>query len=82
MYDVGLFVVVMCVLIIYGGGDWGCILYGVFIVGVVFGRLFFMMCGIWLEVVGVDDVVRVLILVVECGCNGEWYFIFECMMLL
>ena len=45
----------MCVSTTYGSGDWGRTPHGAFIAGAVFGKLPFVMNGIQLEVVGVDD---------------------------
>ncbi|BBX75433.1 NAD-dependent epimerase/dehydratase family protein [Mycobacterium shinjukuense] len=76
----GLPAVAMCVSTTYGGGDWGRTPHGAFIAGAVFGRLPFLMTGIRLEVVGVDDAARALILAAERGRIGERYLISERMM--
>lgn len=73
----GLPAVAMCVSTTYGNGDWGRTPHGAFIAGAVFGKLPFMMNGIQLEVVGVDDAARALILAAERGRNGERYLISE-----
>lgn len=72
--------VAMCVSTTYGGGDWGGTPHGAFIAGAVFGKLPFMMRGIQLEVVGVDDAAAALILAAEHGRNGQRYLISERMM--
>jgi dihydroflavonol-4-reductase len=76
----GLPAVAMCVSTTYGAGDWGRTPHGAFIAGAVFGKLPFLMDGIELEVVGVDDAARALILAAERGRNGERYIISERMM--
>jgi dihydroflavonol-4-reductase len=73
----GLPAVAMCVSTTYGGGDWGRTPHGAFIAGAVFGKLPFLMNGIQLEVVGVDDAARALLLAAEHGRNGERYLISE-----
>jgi dihydroflavonol-4-reductase len=73
----GLPAVAMCVSTTYGGGDWGRTPHGAFIAGAVFGKLPFRMNGIQLEVVGVDDAARALLLAAEHGRNGERYLISE-----
>ncbi len=75
--DHGLPAVAMCVSTTYGSGDWGRTPHGAFIAAAVFGKLPFTMNGIQLEVVGVDDAARALILAAECGRNGERYLISE-----
>jgi dihydroflavonol-4-reductase len=67
----------MCVSTTYGSGDWGRTPHGAFIAGAVFGKLPFLMNGIQLEVVGVDDAARALLLAAERGRNGERYLISE-----
>lgn len=78
--DHGLPAVAMCVSTTYGTGDWGRTPHGAFIAGAVFGKLPFLMSGIQLEVVGVDDAARAMILAAERGRNGEKYLISERMM--
>ena len=78
----GLPAVAMCVSTTYGSGDWGRTPHGAFIAGAVFGKLPFTMNGIQLEVVGVDDAARALILATERGRNGERYLISEKMIAL
>lgn len=73
----GLPAVAMCVSTTYGSGDWGRTPHGAFIAGAVFGKLPFLMNGIHLEAVGVDDAARALILAAERGRNGERYLISE-----
>jgi dihydroflavonol-4-reductase len=69
--------VAMCVSTTYGSGDWGRTPHGAFIAGAVFGKLPYLMNGIQLEVVGVDDAARALLLAAERGRNGERYLISE-----
>lgn len=76
----GLPAVAMCVSTTYGSGDWGHTPHGAFIAGAVFGKLPFLMAGIQLEVVGVDDAARALILAAEHGRNGERYLISDRLM--
>jgi dihydroflavonol-4-reductase len=73
----GLPAVAMCVSTTYGSGDWGRTPHGAFIAGAVFGKLPFAMNGIHLEVVGIDDAARALILAAQRGRNGERYLISE-----
>lgn len=73
----GLPAVAMCVSTTYGSGDWGRTPHGAFIAGAVFGKLPFLMNGIQLEVVGVDDAARALLLAAERGRTGERYLISE-----
>jgi dihydroflavonol-4-reductase len=75
--DAGLPAVAMCVSTTYGSGDWGRTPHGAFIAGAVFGKLPFSMNGIQLEVVGVDDAARAMLLAAERGRNGERYLISE-----
>jgi dihydroflavonol-4-reductase len=69
--------VAMCVSTTYGGGDWGRTPHGAIIAGAAFGKLPFVMRGIELEAVGVDDAARALILAAEHGRAGERYLISE-----
>jgi nucleoside-diphosphate-sugar epimerase len=78
--EAGLPAVAMCVSTTYGGGDWGRTPHGAFIAGAVFGKLPFQMDGIQLEVVGVDDAARAMILAAERGRVGERYLVSERMM--
>ncbi|MCV7402707.1 NAD-dependent epimerase/dehydratase family protein [Mycobacterium fragae] len=78
--EAGLPAVALCVSTTYGSGDWGRTPHGAFIAGAVFGKLPFLMNGIQLEVVGVDDAARALLLAAEHGRNGERYLISERMM--
>jgi dihydroflavonol-4-reductase len=73
----GLPAVAMCVSTTYGRGDWGRTPHGAFIAGAVYGKLPFLMNGIQLEVVGVDDAARAMILAAERGRDGEKYLISE-----
>jgi nucleoside-diphosphate-sugar epimerase len=74
--------IAMCVSTTYGSGDWGATPHGAFIAGAVFGKLPFMMNGIQLEVVGVDDAARAMILAAERGHIGERYLVSERMLAL
>ncbi|MGA9491068.1 MAG: NAD-dependent epimerase/dehydratase family protein [Mycobacterium sp.] len=78
--EYGLPAVAMCVSTTYGSGDWGRTPHGAFIAGAVYGKLPFLMNGIQLEVVGVDDAARAMILAAERGRDGEKYLISERMM--
>jgi dihydroflavonol-4-reductase len=61
----------------YGSGDWGRTPHGAIIAGAAFGKLPFVMGGIELEAVGVDDAARAMILAAERGRVGERYLISE-----
>ena len=74
--------VAMCVSTTYGAGDWGGTPHGAFIAGAVFGKLPFLMNGIALEVVGVDDAARAMLLAAERGRIGERYLVSERMIAL
>jgi dihydroflavonol-4-reductase len=69
--------VAMCVSTTYGSGDWGRTPHGAIIAGAAFGKIPFVMRGIELEAVGVDDAARALILAAEHGRVGERYLISE-----
>jgi dihydroflavonol-4-reductase len=73
----GLPSVAMCVSTTYGSGDWGRTPHGAIIAGAAFGKLPFVMNGIELEAVGVDDAARAMILAAEKGRVGERYLISE-----
>src|ERR1700694_51857 len=73
----GLPAVAMCVSTTYGSGDWGRTPHGAIIAGAAFGKLPFVMSGIELEAVGVDDAARAMILAAERGRVGERYLISE-----
>jgi dihydroflavonol-4-reductase len=73
----GLPAVAMCVSTTYGAGDWGRTPHGAIIAGAAFGKLPFVMSGIELEAVGVDDAARAMILAAEKGRPGERYLISE-----
>jgi len=73
----GLPAVAMCVSTTYGGGDWGRTPHGAIIAGAAFGKLPFVMGGIELEAVGVDDAARAMILAAEHGRVGERYLVSE-----
>ncbi|SBS75439.1 NAD-dependent epimerase/dehydratase [uncultured Mycobacterium sp.] len=69
--------IAMCVSTTYGAGDWGRTPHGAIIAGAAFGKLPFVMCGIELEAVGVEDAARAMILAAERGRVGERYLISE-----
>ena len=73
----GLPAIAMCVSTTYGGGDWGRTPHGAIIAGAAFGKLPFVMGGIELEAVGVEDAARAMILAAERGRVGERYLISE-----
>jgi len=73
----GLPAVAMCVSTTYGSGDWGRTPHGAIIAGAAFGKLPFVMSGIELEAVGVDDAARAMILAAGRGRVGERYLISE-----
>ncbi len=73
----GLPAIAMCVSTTYGAGDWGRTPHGAIIAGAAFGKLPFVMKGIELEAVGVDDAARALILAAEKGRTGERYLVSE-----
>ena len=73
----GLPAIAMCVSTTYGSGDWGRTPHGAIIAGAAFGKLPFVMSGIELEAVGVDDAARAMILAAERGRVGERYLITE-----
>lgn len=73
----GLSAIAMCVSTTYGSGDWGRTPHGAIIAGAAFGKLPFVMSGIELEAVGVDDAARAMILAAERGRVGERYLISE-----
>jgi dihydroflavonol-4-reductase len=73
----GLPAVAMCVSTTYGAGDWGRTPHGAIIAGAAFGKLPFVMSGIELEAVGIDDAARALLLAAERGRPGERYLVSE-----
>jgi dihydroflavonol-4-reductase len=73
----GLPAVAMCVSTTYGSGDWGRSPHGAIIAGAAFGKLPFVMGGIELEAVGVDDAARAMVLAADRGRVGERYLISE-----
>jgi nucleoside-diphosphate-sugar epimerase len=73
----GLPAVAMCVSTTYGAGDWGRTPHGAIIAGAAFGKLPFVMSGIELEAVGVDDAARAMILAAERARVGQRYLISE-----
>ncbi|MDG4668393.1 NAD-dependent epimerase/dehydratase family protein [Mycobacterium sp. 236(2023)] len=75
--DKGLPAVAMCVSTTYGGRDWGRTPHGAIIAGAAFGKLPFVMGGIELEAVGIDDAAQAMILAAEKGTVGERYLISE-----
>jgi dihydroflavonol-4-reductase len=75
--DHGLPAVAVCISTTYGGGDWGRTPHGAIIAGAAFGKLPFVMSGIQLEAVGVDDAARAMIQAADKGRVGERYLISE-----
>lgn len=73
----GLPAVAMCVSTTYGSGDWGRTPHGAIIAGAAFGKIPFVLRGIELEAVGVDDAARAMLLAAEHGRVGERYLISE-----
>ena len=73
----GLPAVAMCVSTTYGAGDWGRTPHGAIIAGAAFGKIPFVLRGIELEAVGVDDAARAMLLAAEHGRVGERYLISE-----
>jgi dihydroflavonol-4-reductase len=73
----GLPAVAMCVSTTYGAGDWGRTPHGAIIAGAAFGKLPFVMNGIELEAVGIDDAARAMILAAKKGRVGERYLVSE-----
>ena len=73
----GLPAVAMCVSTTYGAGDWGRTPHGAIIAGAAFGKLPFVMSGIELEAVGIDDAADAMVLAAEKGRVGERYLISE-----
>ena len=69
--------VAMCVSTTYGAGDWGRTPHGAIIAGAAFGKLPFVLGGIELEAVGIDDAARAMILAAERGRVGERYLVSE-----
>ncbi len=69
--------VAMCISTTYGPGDVGRTPHGAIIAGAAFGKLPFVLDGIELEAVGVDDAARAMILAAEHGRVGERYLISE-----
>jgi dihydroflavonol-4-reductase len=67
--------VAMCVSTTYGAGDWGRTPHGAIIAAAAFGKLPFVLGGIELEAVGVDDAAAAMILAAEHGRVGERYLI-------
>jgi dihydroflavonol-4-reductase len=78
--EYGLPSVAMCVSTTYGTGDWNMTPHGAMVAGAAFGKVPFTMKDIRLEVVGVDDAARAMLLAAEHGRNGERYIISEKMM--
>ncbi|HEX2212065.1 MAG TPA: NAD-dependent epimerase/dehydratase family protein [Mycobacterium sp.] len=69
--------VAMCVSTTYGPRDWGRTPHGAIIAGAAFGKLPFVMGGIKLEAVGVEDAARALLLAAERGRVGHRYLVSE-----
>jgi dihydroflavonol-4-reductase len=76
-HEHGLPAVAMCVSTTYGSGDWGRTPHGAIIAGAAFGKIPFVLRGIELEAVGVDDAAGAMILAAEHGRVGERYLISE-----
>ncbi|MDY6998666.1 MAG: NAD-dependent epimerase/dehydratase family protein [Actinomycetota bacterium] len=75
--DRGLPAVAMCVATTYGAGDWGRTPHGAIIAAAAFGKLPFVMGGIELEAVGIDDAARAMLLAADRGRVGERYLVSE-----
>ncbi|BBZ30944.1 NAD-dependent dehydratase [Mycolicibacterium madagascariense] len=75
--DRGLPAIAMCVSTTYGAGDWGRTPHGAIIAGAAFGKLPFVMSGIELEAVGIDDAAAALVLAAQHGRVGERYLVSE-----
>jgi dihydroflavonol-4-reductase len=75
--DRGLPAVAVGISTTYGSGDWGRTPHGAIIAGAAFGKLPFVMKGIQLEAVGIDDAARAMILAADKGRVGERYLISE-----
>jgi dihydroflavonol-4-reductase len=73
----GLPAVAMCVSTTYGSGDWGRTPHGAIIAGAAFGKIPFVLGGIDLEAVGVDDAARAMLLAAEHGRVGQRYLVSE-----
>ncbi|MCV7204769.1 NAD-dependent dehydratase [Mycolicibacterium peregrinum] len=73
----GLPAVAVCVSTTYGSGDWGRTPHGAIIAGAAFGKLPFVMSGIDLEAVGIDDAAQAMLLAADRGTPGERYLISE-----
>ena len=69
--------VAMCVSTTYGRGDHAMTPHGALIAGTVFGKLPFVLDGISLEAVGVEDAAEAMILAAEHGRAGQRYLISE-----
>jgi dihydroflavonol-4-reductase len=75
--DHGLPAVAVGISTTYGSGDWGRTPHGAIIAGAAFGKLPFVMKGIQLEAVGIDDAARAMLLAADKGRIGERYLISE-----
>jgi dihydroflavonol-4-reductase len=75
--DHGLPAVAVGISTTYGSGDWGRTPHGAIIAGAAFGKLPFVMKGIQLEAVGIDDAARAMLLAADRGRIGERYLISE-----
>jgi dihydroflavonol-4-reductase len=75
--DHGVPAVAMCISTTYGAGDWGRTPHGAIVAGAAFGKLPFVMSGIQLEAVGIEDAARAMILASTKGRVGERYLISE-----
>ena len=75
--DRGLPAVAMCVSTTYGAGDWGRTPHGAIIAGAAFQKLPFVMGGIELEAVGIDDAAGAMLAAAERGRVGQRYLVSE-----
>ncbi|MGE2735753.1 NAD-dependent epimerase/dehydratase family protein [Mycolicibacterium vaccae] len=69
--------VAMCVSTTYGARDWGRTPHGAIIAGAAMGKLPFVMAGIELEAVGVEDAAQAMLLAAEHGRVGQRYLVSE-----
>ncbi|MGE2729450.1 NAD-dependent epimerase/dehydratase family protein [Mycolicibacterium vaccae] len=69
--------VAMCVSTTYGARDWGRTPHGAIIAGAALGKLPFVLGGIELEAVGVEDAAQAMVLAAEHGRVGQRYLVSE-----
>lgn len=67
--------VAMCVSTTYGARDWGRTPHGAIVAGAALGKLPFVMGGIELEAVGVEDAAQAMLLAAEHGRVGHRYLV-------